>query len=57
MEDINLIPVDFIEKYIDQDEQLIRKIINDWRNEYSYKTQLKTTQEQALEVLKRWLEN
>lgn len=57
MEDINLIPVDFIEKYINQDEQLIRKIINDWRNEYSYKTQLKTTQEQALEVLKRWLEN
>lgn len=57
MEDINLIPVDFIEKYIDQDEQLIRKIINDWRNEYSYRTQLKTTQEQALEVLKRWLEN
>ncbi len=57
MQDINLIPVDFIEKYIDQDEQLIRKIINDWRNEYSYRTQLKTTQEQALEVLKRWLED
>lgn len=56
MEDINLIPVDFIEKYIDQNEELIRKIINDWRNEYYHKAQLKTTQEQAIEILKSWLE-
>ncbi len=55
MEDINLIPVDFIEQYTDQNEELIRKIINDWKDEYTHRIQLKTTQEQAIEILTSWL--
>ena len=54
MENINLIPVEFVRKYEDENPDLINKIIREWGDEYYIKQQQKTIQEQAVETIKSW---
>ena len=54
MQDINLVPVDFIENYKDLNPELIEKIIVDWKQEYYFRSQQQTIQEKAVETIRGW---
>jgi len=54
MQDINLVPVDFIENYKDLNPELIEKIIADWKQEYYFRSQQQTIQEKAVETIRGW---
>lgn len=54
MENINLIPKDFIENYKDLNPELIDKILEDWQKEYYVRSQKQTIQEKAVETIREW---
>lgn len=54
MENINLIPKDFIENYKDLNPELINKILEDWQEEYYVRSQTQTIQEKAVETIREW---